>query len=120
MIEVERLRPADAAAYERIVRESPAGMLFHGLKWRDLLADFTGAEPVYLAARDGGKIAGVLPAFLKRNDRCGNVLNSLPFFGSHGGVLLARPCPRRWAFTRDCSSRTTRTCGSARSSGCRT
>ena len=41
----------------------------------------------FLAFDDGNEIVGVLPAFIKRNVRYGDVLNSLPFYGSNGGVV---------------------------------
>src|SRR5262249_28533510 len=47
-----------------------------------------GAEDWYLVARDGdGAIAGALPAFLRRDEGHGAVLNSLPYYGSNGGIL---------------------------------
>jgi hypothetical protein len=34
------------------------------------------------------KLTGILPSVILRNDKYGDVLNSLPFFGSHGGPLV--------------------------------
>ena len=40
-----------------------------------------------LEHRTGGKIDGIMPYAVLSNDNYGSVINSLPFFGSHGGVL---------------------------------
>jgi hypothetical protein len=40
-----------------------------------------------LALDEKGDCRGVFPMFLKRNERYGNVINSLPFFGSNGGIV---------------------------------
>jgi hypothetical protein len=52
------------------------------------LQRFTGAEPHYLVAKVEGRIVGVLPSLMKKNVKYGNVLNSLPFFGTHGGPVV--------------------------------
>ena len=64
-------------------------MLYHSTHWKHLLESFTGAKPIYLVARRGHELVGALPAFLKENKRYGNVLNSLPFYGSNGGPLVS-------------------------------
>jgi hypothetical protein len=46
------------------------------------------SESVYLLAKANGTTVGVLPSFIRRGS-AGNVLNSLPFYGSHGGALSA-------------------------------
>ena len=86
---VETLTGAEAAEYERFVLRSPRTLLYHGAGFRRLLRDVLEAEDRYLVARDGsGAIVGALPAFLRRSaEGRGAVLNSLPFFGSNGGLL---------------------------------
>lgn len=43
----------------------------------------------YLVADEGGKISGILPIVEKTVPSVGTVINSLPYYGSHGGVLTA-------------------------------
>jgi hypothetical protein len=62
-------------------------MRAHTLRWTKLLQLFTKSESTYLVAKSNGKIVGVLPSLMKKNTRYGNVLNSLPFFGTHGGPV---------------------------------
>jgi hypothetical protein len=52
------------------------------LKW------ITKAEPYYLIALEDNQIVGALPSFLKQNHRYGNVLNSLPWYGSNPGITV--------------------------------
>jgi CelD/BcsL family acetyltransferase involved in cellulose biosynthesis len=86
---VETLTDAGEAEYERFVLRSPRTLLYHGAGFRRLLRAVLEAEDRYLVARDtSGAIVGALPAFLRRGaGGHGAVLNSLPFFGSNGGLL---------------------------------
>ncbi len=56
---------------------------------RFLAGAIPGVECHQLVAYDRDRrIAGVLPYAVKRHASHGAVLNSLPFFGSHGGALV--------------------------------
>jgi hypothetical protein len=64
-------------------------MFTHSLRFRRFLIEMLEeADDQYLCAFDGSELVGVLPAF-SRQGPAGAVLNSLPFFGSHGGVVCA-------------------------------
>ena len=82
-----RLDAGREDAYERFVSRTPDSLLYASVAFRKFLQRVTGEEDRYLLALDGDAIVGVLPAFLQRNRGHGAVLNSLPFFGSIGGVL---------------------------------
>ncbi|MEO0396995.1 MAG: GNAT family N-acetyltransferase [Cyanobacteria bacterium P01_A01_bin.137] len=43
----------------------------------------------YLLARHNGAIEGVLPVAIGTDEKLGTIINSLPFFGSHGGPLVS-------------------------------
>jgi hypothetical protein len=90
---------ADAAAYAQFVAAQPQALLFHSLAWRGLLLELLGcACRTLLAVDDAGALRGVLP-LLEAQGRWGRVLNSLPFYGSNGGVL-ALDAQAREALTR--------------------
>src|SRR5262249_30675018 len=56
-------------------------------EYRNLLADLLRARPVYAGAIDDSKrLAGALP-LMECQGPFGKVLNSLPFFGSYGGII---------------------------------
>lgn len=75
-------------AYEKFLLEQSNTLFFFTNKYRRLLKEFLKVEDYYFLAIDNeSKIIGVLPSFLKRNDTYGHVLNSLPFYGSHGGII---------------------------------
>jgi len=87
-IDINFLSLEQEPEYESFLLSNHLSQLFYSLKYRDLLKSFLKCEAIYLLARSKGKIVGVLPSFLKTNKEYGNVLNSLPFYGSHGGVFL--------------------------------
>jgi hypothetical protein len=65
-------------------------LLYASLPYRNFLHRLlANSRPFYLIALDQGRIIGALPAFLKQNSQMGNVLNSMPFYGSNGGPIVA-------------------------------
>lgn len=64
-------------------------MFYHSLKYMRFLTSFIDATPFLLICFEGDNIVGALPTFIKRHGD-GVVLNSLPFYGSHGGVILRK------------------------------
>jgi len=95
-IAISRLDDGAVEAYDAFVRRMPDALFYHGTAYRRLLRRFLGAEDRYFVARnDAGTVVGVLPSFMTGGDR--PVLNSLPFYGSHGGPIVdaAHPAARR-------------------------
>ena len=85
---ISLLTPEREASYERFVSARPLATLYASAAYRRFLRAVTGEDDRYLIATESGDIVGVLPAFLQRDHGRGAVLNSLPFFGSIGGVLV--------------------------------
>ena len=84
---VELLRDTDTLQWNKFVNALPNTQMSHTLRWRDFLKDLTHTTPIYLKAMDrNGKIQGLLPGFLQHGSY-GPILNSLPFFGSNGGII---------------------------------
>lgn len=74
--------------YEKFILEFDKTMIYASSKYKKLLREFLAADDVYFVAIGaGGEIVGVLPTFLKRDNIVGNIINSLPFYGSNGGVI---------------------------------
>ena len=87
-VRVETLERSRMDAYGRFLLENPEGLLYASPKYLELLERFLDAEVRgWLAIDDAGEIVGALPAILKRHEPGGAVLNSLPFYGSNGGVI---------------------------------
>lgn len=55
------------------------------------LQEIAGGRLTYLVARRGGAIVGALPYLESDHPDYGRVVNSLPWYGSHGGCTLADP-----------------------------
>lgn len=73
--------------YERLLQESPVAMFNHSLRYREFLkAILPEATDHYLCAFQGDELVAVLPTFIKEGPY-GAVVNSLPFYGSHGGFV---------------------------------
>jgi len=83
---VDTLTTDLAEAYESFVQGREAGLFYHGLRYRDFLKRLLGCEEHYLLATDGGAVRGVLPLLVADGPR-GRVINSLPYYGSNGGIL---------------------------------
>lgn len=86
MVEIIRLDEATETLYESYVRNHPHGMLYYSLRFRNLLTELLNCIPHYLLAVENGNIQGVLPIMIAEGP-AGRILNSLPYYGSHGGPL---------------------------------
>jgi len=80
-------------SYETFLHKSPQSSFFFSNKYRLLLKKFLKSDDYYFIALDGENILGVLPSFLKNNSEYGNILNSLPFYGSNGGIICDNSKP---------------------------
>lgn len=87
-ISVELLTPADEGEYTALLESNKQSLLYVSLRYRRLLRQHVGGEDRYLVAKQDNRLVGALPLFLFRNEHYGNVMNSLPFYGSNGGINL--------------------------------
>ena len=89
-IEVELLTTGREAQYEALLHSVDSSLLYASLAYRGFLrAVLADSSDRYLIAIDDGEVVGGLPCFVKYNAACGNVLNSLPFYGSNGAITVA-------------------------------
>lgn len=87
-IEVRSLDGATEAAYAAFLETMPDQLLYYSLPYRGFLEDILGCRSDYQLAIEDGRITGVLPLMVL-DGPWGKVVNSLPFYGSHGGALAA-------------------------------
>jgi serine/alanine adding enzyme len=80
----------DSGAWEAYVDSRGDAAGYHSWRWRDVFANAFGHEPVYLIAREGGVITGVLPMVQIKSLLFGRTLTSLPFV-NYGGVMADAP-----------------------------
>lgn len=90
---VRELTEQDAGAYERLIEADERSMVYATLAWRDFLATAVGGDPLYLVAEDRGCLLGALPSFSHSAVGLGTVVNSLPWFGTHGGCTVSGAAP---------------------------
>jgi hypothetical protein len=75
-------------SYINLVYNCNEAMFYHSILYRNLFRDFLESEPCYIIAKENDRVIGAIPGFLRVNKKYGNIINSLPFFGSNGGVLV--------------------------------
>ena len=86
-IEVKKLSGQNEEDYKSLIESIPSAMFNHSLKYKSFLTKIlNGANDNYLLAYENEKPVAALPIFLKHGP-IGTVLNSLPFYGSHGGII---------------------------------
>lgn len=91
---VERLTAANEAEYRDFLASVPESLIYHTPAYRDFLQRvLVGSSAHYMLARDGSRLVGALPALISQSGRYGSILNSLPFYGSHGGILVRPGLP---------------------------
>ncbi|MES2949218.1 MAG: GNAT family N-acetyltransferase [Pseudomonadota bacterium] len=88
MIEVIELPKTLEPRYSAFVAQQAEGMIYWTLEFRDFLQRVLCGTPRYFLALDGSTVVGVLPCFESTHVEYGKLINSLPWFGSHGGCLV--------------------------------
>jgi FemAB-related protein (PEP-CTERM system-associated) len=85
-LHVSRVTAADQSAWDDFVNARGDRPGYHDWGWRRVFANAFGHEPVYLIARAGNDVVGVLPIVHIKSLLFGNSLTSLPFL-NYGGVM---------------------------------
>lgn len=81
----------DAPRYRAHVDASPEALVYATPEFRAFLHDVAGGEPGCLVAERDGEIVGSLPLFTTEVEGVGAIVNSQPWYGSHGGCTLLDP-----------------------------
>lgn len=69
------------------LENEPAAMLYHSPRYLSFIRAITGSNDISVGCLDdSGKLVGYFP-LLESVGPKGRVVNSLPFYGSHGGIL---------------------------------
>lgn len=88
MLNVKQLTAEHENDYRSFIGSIPSALIYYSLEYRNFLVKAVGGKPVYLLAFREGAIAGILPLFKTSHPQFGTVVNSLPWYGSHGGCLV--------------------------------
>jgi hypothetical protein len=89
-VKIEVLTPAVDDAYERHLARHDSALFYQSPRYRDFLRALLGCRAHSLAAVRDGEIVGSLP-LLYLDTPEGRVYNSLPYYGSNGGILADEP-----------------------------
>lgn len=90
MITIKKFSPELVEAYDSFLLKHPHAMFYHTSSYLLFIQEFTAAEQETLIAFHDNQVIGCLP-MLSKKGKFGKVLNSLPFYGSHGSVLASTP-----------------------------
>lgn len=82
MIDVVELGASEPDAWDAYLRRHDGSLVYASSAFRALLCDLLGCRDRSLAAVEAGELRGVFPVL-----ELDGVLNSLPYYGSNGGVL---------------------------------
>lgn len=87
-VRIDTATDGDARAWNEFVSSQPQASGYHVWGWRTVFERAFRHEPIYLIARCGDAVAGVLPLVSIKSVLFGRTLTSLPFV-NYGGVLAA-------------------------------
>jgi serine/alanine adding enzyme len=82
--------PHDGAAWDAFVNSHGDDTGYHAWGWRRVFAEAFSHEPIYLIARRGSDIVGIVPLVLIKSVLFGRSMTSLPFL-NYGGVMANDP-----------------------------
>ena len=85
----------DKIAYEvdRLLDASNNKLIHYTSRYLEFISKvIPNVEIVCLTYRDGINLVGFLPLAIKHDLVLGSAVNSLPYFGSHGGVIVSHSC----------------------------
>jgi len=88
-IAVAPLAAEDEAAFDAWLATVDEARIYADPAFIRCLASITGGTATYLVARRDSSIAGALAFVERTHAEYGRVVNSLPWYGSHGGCTLA-------------------------------
>ncbi|MBI68464.1 MAG: hypothetical protein CMJ38_00275 [Phycisphaerae bacterium] len=72
--------------YKEFINNNKNTLFYHQIKYKNLLKYILGCDENYILLYDDNKLCGVLPILLK-DGKYGHILNSLPYYGSNGGII---------------------------------
>lgn len=87
---IDYLAANETAAYTAFLKRGRDNLLYAAPEFLAFLRAATGSHVEVLTARSGGEIVGALPYAVCDHPGLGRIVNSLPWWGSHGGVALDR------------------------------
>ena len=92
-IQIDVLEASREESYKQLLLTSDTALLYVSISYRNFLQRILkNSNPYYLLAYHDGHLVGALPTFIMTHQTYGSVLNSLPFYGSNGGLIVSPQC----------------------------
>jgi hypothetical protein len=88
MLHITTLNTKNEEGYREFLANVPDSLIYATLEYRNFLMEVLPGEPHYLIACSGQDIVGALPCFRCFRKGVGTVINSLPWYGSHGACIV--------------------------------
>jgi serine/alanine adding enzyme len=86
MVRIEPVTDSDAAAWDAFAAASPHASIYHRYGWRNVVSEAFRRQTFYFAARESGRIRGILPMVRLKSLFFGDMLISMPYFNYGGPV----------------------------------
>jgi len=84
---IKKLEKNDYDKYEAFILTFKESLLYYSIKYKNFLEELLSIESNYLmVVDDSDNIRAILP-LMQKNGKFGLVINSLPYYGSNGGIL---------------------------------
>lgn len=85
-MKIKLITEKDFKKYEDFLKKFEESLLYYSLKYRNFLQELLECESYYYLLENNNEIKAVYPIMAKKGKFC-YVFNSLPFYGSNGGVI---------------------------------
>lgn len=76
------------------INNSKSAFFQQTLEWRNVLESIGSDKSVYVIAKQGRRIVGLLPLYNFKSPH-GNIINSVPYPGPLGGILIEKNCRQK-------------------------
>jgi len=91
-LNAEIIKNIDYVEYENFIKNNFSSF-YHSKSHILFLKDLLKIEPNFIQVKEKDEIIGLMPFFIKKSKH-GLVINSLPFFGSYGGIVSKNDCTK--------------------------
>ena len=85
-MEIKLLTSEMNKQYHEFLLKNPNSLFYYSLKYKDFLKELLGCQEEYLISVESNEIKGVFP-LLYTKSKYGIIYNSLPYYGSSGGII---------------------------------
>jgi len=86
---IEILNSSLEKEYTKFLLKDDTNLLYYSFQYKTLLENIVKGKSMYLLLFDNSKIIGIFPIMIYYNNKFGNIANSLPYYGSNGGISVS-------------------------------